>query len=186
MRKNTACVVEVDVYDATTGAPKTGLGTSDLTLYVSIDDGALTAIADTTSTELSATNAPGTYLFSLSAAETNGYKILITGKSATANCFVIRQTHYTQVDLGSTGLDAVLVESGIVASASLVNDSDTQLTSINARQALALLQAALAGVLSGAAGTSVLLNGAAGSTHRITATVDADGNRTAVVLKVPD
>lgn len=186
MRKNTACVVEIDVYDATTGKPKTGLSTSDLTLYVNIDDAGLTAITDTVSAELHATNAPGTYLFSLSAAETNGYKIVVTGKSATANVFVIRQTFYTQVDLLSTGLDAVLVESGITPSAAVLNDSDTQLSSINARQALALLQAALAGVLSGATGLTVTINAGGLTEHRIIATVDEDGNRSALVLRVPD
>lgn len=186
MLKNTACVIEVDVYDSTTGAPKTGLGTSDITLYVNIDDAGLTAIADTSSAELHATNAPGTYLFSLSAAETNGYKIVVTGKSATANVYVLRQTHFTQVDLAPTGLDAVLIESGIAASANLVNDSDVQLTTINARQAMAIFTAALGGVLSGATGLTVTINGGANDAHRIVATVDADGNRTDIVLTVPD
>ena len=186
MRKNTACVVEVDVYDATTGEPKTGLSTSDLTLYVNIDDAGLTAIADTSSAELHATNAPGTYLFSLSASETNGYKIVVTGKSATANVFVIRQTFYTQVALLSTGLDAVLIESGITASSALLNDSEVQLTSINARQAIALMQSALAGLLTGAASSEVTINAAGGVAHRIVATVDSNGNRTGAILTVPD
>ena len=94
----------------------------------------------------------------------------------------------TGYSLSSSGLDAVLVEASISAGAGLTNDTGTQLTSINARQALALCAAALEGVLAGAAGTTITIKPAAkpsGNT-RITATVDSDGNRTALTLKVPD
>jgi hypothetical protein len=90
--------------------------------------------------------------------------------------------------LSSAGLDAVLVESGISAGAGLTNDTGTQLTSINARQALSLFAAALDGVLAGAATTTITIKPAgkpAGNT-RVTATVDASGNRSALTLKVPD
>ena len=49
-------------------------------------------------------------------------------------------------------------------------------------------QLAVEGVLAGAAGTTITIKPAAkpsGNT-RITATVDSDGNRTALTLKVPD
>lgn len=93
-----------------------------------------------------------------------------------------------EVVLVSSGLDAVLVESGISASASLVNDTGTQLTSINARQALALFAAVLDGILAGGGGTTITIKPAAkgGSSSRVTATVDANGNRSALVLRVPD
>lgn len=185
MLKNTACTVEVDVYDASTGTPKTGLGTSDITLYYRLDGGSLTAINDTTSAELNSTNAPGTYSFSLQAAETNGHQVTITGKSATANCYVVRQTFVTESSLASSGLDAVLIESGISATASLVDDAASQLTSINARQAMALWTSALAGILSGATGTTVTIKAGGKTTSRIVATVDADGNRSALTLTVP-
>lgn len=90
--------------------------------------------------------------------------------------------------LSSSGLDAVLVEASISAGAGLTNDTGTQLTSINARQALALCAAALEGVLAGAAGTTITIKpaGKPSGNTRITATVDSDGNRTALTLKVPD
>lgn len=92
------------------------------------------------------------------------------------------------VVLSSSGLDAVLIESGISASASLTNDAGSQLTSINARQALSVvMSAAAAGVLAGAATTTITTKPAglpAGNT-RVTATVDSSGNRSAMVLKVP-
>jgi hypothetical protein len=70
--------------------------------------------------------------------------------------------------LASDGLDAVTVESGL-----------------NARQSLSLIAAAAAGVLSGAATTTVVIAGAGVATTRVTATVDADGNRSSVVLSPP-
>ncbi len=58
-------------------------------------------------------------------------------------------------------------------------------TGLTPRQALRLNSAALAGVLSGAATTEILIrNAVANAKTRITATVDADGNRTAVVTDV--
>jgi hypothetical protein len=56
-------------------------------------------------------------------------------------------------------------------------------TGLTPRQALRLMVAALAGKLSGAATTTVVIrNAVADSKDRITATVDADGNRSAVTL----
>lgn len=71
--------------------------------------------------------------------------------------------------LASTGLDSVVVETGL-----------------NARQALSILSSAEGGVLAGAATTTITI-AAAGvpATNRITATVDADGNRSAVTLTPP-
>lgn len=85
----------------------------------------------------------------------------------------------------NNAFDAILIESGITGSSSLVNDAASQLTSLNARQAMALWTAALAGVLSGATGTSVTIKAGGKTTSRIVATVDADGNRSALTLTVP-
>lgn len=70
--------------------------------------------------------------------------------------------------LAAAGLDAVIVESGI-----------------NARQGLAGMMAALLGQLSGAATTNVIITNAGGVVTRVTATVDPDGNRSAVTLNLP-
>jgi hypothetical protein len=113
-----------------------------------------------------------------------------TGYAGTGNVIptVTTLTNKTGFSLASSGLDSVLVESGIAAGASLTDDAGTQLTSINARQALSLVvSSAAAGVLAGAATTTVTTKPAglpAGNT-RITATVDGDGNRSAFTLKVP-
>ncbi len=53
-----------------------------------------------------------------------------------------------------------------------------------ARQLLRLFRAALVGKLSGAATTTVVMRDAADTKDRITATVDSDGNRTAITTDV--
>ena len=92
-----------------------------------------------------------------------------------------------RTELDSAGIDQVLVESGITAGAGLTDDAATQLTSINARQSLALLLSAVGGVLSGLPGTSITVKQTAKSSgsSRIVATVDSSNNRSAFTLKVP-
>ncbi len=92
------------------------------------------------------------------------------------------------ISLAAAGFDPVLIESSIVAGASLTNDAGTQLTSINGRQAISLLlSSAAAGVLAGAATATITIKpgGLPSGNTRITATVDANGNRSALTLKVP-
>jgi hypothetical protein len=72
------------------------------------------------------------------------------------------------VVLSSDGLDNVVVETGV-----------------NARQALSPILAAAAGVLSGATTGTIVVKGANVATTRITATTDANGNRSAVTLSLP-
>lgn len=56
---------------------------------------------------------------------------------------------------------------------------------INWPQSQSLILAAVAGQLSGAAGTTVTIKNPAGDATRLTVTVDADGNRTLVVTNPP-
>ena len=86
--------IEVLVVDTAANVPKTG-DAANLTLYVSKDDGTLTALTDTSATEVSSTNAPGVYLFDLTQAETNADKLLFTGKSSTTDVRVIPRVVYT-------------------------------------------------------------------------------------------
>ncbi len=114
----------------------------------------------------------------------------VTAKATTSSIVLDtkRASDTLSAVLTAAGLDLVLVESSISASSALTNDSAAQLTSINARQALALLAAAIDGVLAGAATTNITIKPAgkpAGNT-RVDATVDAAGNRSALTLKVPD
>lgn len=57
-------------------------------------------------------------------------------------------------------------------------------TGLTPRQSMQLWSAAMAGVLSGAGTTTITIKGAGVATTRITATVDADGNRSALTLNV--
>lgn len=78
-------------------------------------------------------------------------------------------TSKTGYALASNGLDSVSVEAGV-----------------NARQALAIIASALAGVLSGAATTTITIKALKNDgTTRISATVDADGNRSAITATLP-
>ena len=73
---------------------------------------------------------------------------------------------------------------GIAAILDLANGVESGLTP---RQALRAISAALAGILSGADGTTITFKAAgaaADGTTRITATVDSDGNRSAVTLSL--
>lgn len=88
MFKNVAAKFTVFAFDATTNVPKTG-DAANLTAYVSKDDGTVTVLADTSATEMDATNAAGYYLFDAAQGETNGDKLLVSGKSSTANIKVI-------------------------------------------------------------------------------------------------
>jgi hypothetical protein len=78
----------VFAFDATTNLPKTG-DAANITAYVSKDFGAVTVLADTTATEMDATNAKGYYLFDAAQAETNADLLLVSAKSATANIVVV-------------------------------------------------------------------------------------------------
>lgn len=75
----------------------------------------------------------------------------------------------TGYSLSSSGLDSIVIETGV-----------------NARQAISVIASAAVGVLAGAATTTVTIAAAENSgTNRITATVDADGNRDSVTLSLP-
>lgn len=87
-RKNiTGQKLVVYAFDSTTNAPKTG-DAANLTAYISQDDGSLTALGDTSATEISSTNAKGYYSFDLTQAETNAVKLFFSAKSSTANVVV--------------------------------------------------------------------------------------------------
>ena len=74
----------------------------------------------------------------------------------------------TGYSLAASGLDAITVEAGV-----------------NARQALAPILAASAGVVAGAGTGVVVIKGGNASITRITATTDNAGNRSSVALTLP-
>ena len=66
--------------------------------------------------------------------------------------------------------------------ASLLDLTDGVESSVTLRQAMRLILSAAAAKLSGAATTTIAIRNVGDTKDRITATVDADGNRTAVTL----
>lgn len=116
-----------------------------------------------------------------------------TTRTLTAASNLTSNAQPVQVDasgypvIAPAGLDQILVESGISASTSFVNDSGTQLTSVNPRQILAVLASAVAAVFAGADGASPSSRplGKSAAANRLSWTTDATG-RTAVVVRVPD
>lgn len=80
---------------------------------------------------------------------------------------------------GNAGLSATT--NNAIADA-LLDRSNAIETAITPRLALRYIASATSGVLSGAGGTTITIKGTAVATTRITATVDADGNRSAIVL----
>lgn len=88
MFKNTAAKFMVFAFDTTNNTAKTG-DAANITCYVSKDYGTVTVLADTSATEMDATNAKGYYLFDAAQGETNGDCLMISAKSTTANIAVI-------------------------------------------------------------------------------------------------
>lgn len=80
--------------DTTTSKPKTG-DAANITAYLSQDDGSVTALTDTSATEMDATNAKGLYVFDLTQAETNADKIVFSAKSSTSDIEIVPLLIYT-------------------------------------------------------------------------------------------
>lgn len=198
MLKNvTGQKIRLFAFDTSTGAPKTG-DAANLTAYVAKDRGTLTALGDTSATEISSTNAPGLYEFDLTQAETNADVLDFTGKSSTSNIAIVpilnlftRPQYSTIQAIDSSGRVTVgsAAADSINASA-LATDAVTEITnailamviegSTTFQQSMRLHNAALGGKASGLATTTAVYRDLADTKARITATVDADGNRTAV------
>lgn len=191
--------IRVFAFDTSTGAPKTG-DAANLTLYVAKDRGATTALTDTTATEISSTNAPGEYEFDLTQAETNADVLDFTGKSSTANIAIVpvlnmftRPQYSTIQAIDSSGRVTVgsAAADSINASA-LATDAVTEIVnailaavvegSTTLVQSIRLHNAALGGKASGLATTTAVYRDVGDTKNRISATVDADGNRSAVTL----
>lgn len=89
MQKNVASQkLQFFAFIPSTGLPKTG-DAANLTIYVSKDHGAVTALTDTSATEMDATNAKGVYVVDVSQTETNADELAFTGKSSTSDVSIV-------------------------------------------------------------------------------------------------
>lgn len=109
------------------------------------------------------TSADGTFY-----AAGNDFDVILTAGTVDGVSVAGRAIGSFSINNRVAGLDAVPIEAGL-----------------NARQALAIMSAALAGQASGANTTNITFKGAGVATTRIEAVVDAYGNRTAVTLTPP-
>lgn len=84
-----------------------------------------------------------------------------------------------------TGSGQISLTTGYVTVAPVGLDQVVVETGLNARQALSVIAASTAGVLSGGGTSTIVIKGAGVATTRITATVDVNNNRTAITLAPP-
>ncbi len=95
MFKNVASQkITLIAWDTSANTYKTG-DAANLTFYVNKDDAGIGALGDTSASELSSTNDPGSYTCDLTQGETNADKLRFSGKSSTSGVIVIAQTVYT-------------------------------------------------------------------------------------------
>ena len=179
------CPTEVTIGDNLTFSicchdPDTGVVTDagSAPSYRVYEDETPTAILTGSLAKLDDANTTGFYTETIACTTANGFE---SGKTYTvyieatvdgdkgAICYGFKATTKAGFSLAAAGLDSVVVETGL-----------------NARQALSILSSSGAGVLAGAATTTVTIAAAGvAATNRITATVDSSGNRSAVTLSPP-
>ena len=164
MFKNVASQkVAVYAWDNAAGAAKTG-DAANISAQISKDGAACAATNDAAPTELDATDAPGIYIFDMEQAETNADLIVIAPVSSTTDIVLRPVILYTKISTAN-----------IVA-----QEVDNDGTSITLAGAFKLILAVLAGKSSGGGTATIVFRDIADSKNRISATVDLDGNRTAV------
>jgi hypothetical protein len=170
----------------------TRLATSGYTAAPTVAAIATGVWQDTTAGDFTVAGSIGKSLFTSGAVPGAAGGLFIAGTNAATTITTALTTTFTGSLIGSVGSVTAPVTVGTnsdkagysLATAGL--DTVHVETGLNARQALAIIASACAGVLSGASGTDIAI-AAAGvpATNRIAATVDGDGNRTAVTLTPP-
>lgn len=184
----------VYAYDIANEEAKTG-DSANITCQLSIDGATSVALTDTNPTELDATNHPGIYIFDLTLAETNGNMLIFSSVSATSNIVIEPVIVYTEAAILSDGAGTLATSLGTsgglvrgVDTDSLEDVSDAVLdeligdSTVTMRQALRGFISVLAGKSTGGGTTSITFRNVADSKDVIVATVDENGNRSAVTL----
>lgn len=195
--RGVALTLTYTAWDSSANAPKTG-DVANHTIRL-IRDGT-EATPTNAPAEVDATNAKGEYRLTLTAGEMAVDFITVCGVSSTANVNIIpvkittehgvlptvQQGNAGAVVTSGTSTGQIDVSGGKVGVASDGMDAVAVEAGLNLRQAIAIIASACAGVLAGAATTSITI-AAAGvpGTNRVTATCDSSGNRTAVSLSPP-
>jgi hypothetical protein len=200
-----ATSVSVDVFirdnSVSTGVGLTGLvfNTASLTAYYSRQNAAATSITLATQTATGAfssggfvavdgTNMPGLYRLDIPdavlASGVNSAYIMLKGAANMEPCVI--EIQLTTIDLQASVLPANATQfAGTAYATALAAEIDAVWDeqvdgSVTARQSVRLQNSALAGKASGLGTTTAVFRDLADTKDRISATVDADGNRTAV------
>jgi hypothetical protein len=155
-------------HDADTGALT---DTSAAPAYRVYEDETATAILTGTMAKLDDANTLGFYTELIACTTANGFEI---GKSYT---IYIEAT----VDGITGGIAYGFTVENVAVMADAVHDEVVDGT-VTFRQSTRIQNSSCAGEVSGAATTTILIRDLGDTKTRLTATVDADGNRTAVVL----
>lgn len=155
----------VFAWDAANGAAKTG-DAAQITGQISKDGAATAATNDANPTELDATDAPGVYLFDMTQAETNADLIVLQAASSTADIEFRPVIIYTKT--------AAPTVAEILAG--------TVEGTLELKQSLQAIFSFCAGLASGGGTAQIKYRDHADTKNRITETVNANGNRTAVTL----
>lgn len=177
MFKNQATKFLVYAYDATTNLPKTG-DAANITAYVQKDFGTVTALADTTATEVSSTLAAGYYMFDAAQAETNADDLLVTGKSTTANVVVIgAPAHITTIPLSNLKKNTARANFPFVMTSTATNQPDASATVTVVRKIDAAAYSA---------GTLSAVTNAGGGTYTVDfAAADRNGDFVSLQVSAP-
>jgi hypothetical protein len=123
------------------------------------------------------------YLDSVLLAANSNRTVQVTGSqhiAADMHESQVGSIHATTFDAGAIDAAALATDAANEIADALLDRADAIETGLTLRGAIRLDTAALAGKLSGAAGTTVTIRNVGDTKARITATVDADGNRSAV------
>jgi hypothetical protein len=182
--------VYVEILDSTstTGGRKTGLvfNTSGLTAYYARNGGAATAITLATLAaansawssggfkEVDAANMPGVYRLDIpdAAVASGSESVVVTLKGVTGMAQVSLEVQLSAIDMQDT----------TQIPTSVMDLSNGVETSWTLRQAMRIILSAMAGKASGLGTTTAAFRDMADAKSRISATVDSNGNRTAVTL----
>lgn len=158
---------------------------TETTLATLATAAALATVDDFLDTEVAAIKAKTDLIPADPATETTLATLATQASVNTIDDFL--DTEIAAIKAKTDNLPASPAATGDIPSANAVADAlldrtDAVESSLTVRQALRLIAAASAGKLSGAGTTTITIRNIGDSADRITATVDADGNRSAVTV----
>lgn len=117
--------IMVFCFDSTTGKGKTG-ESANITVYYKEKGGSVTALTDTTESEIDSTNAPGYYEVDLGATEIDTEYTFFFAKCSTANIGAVVEKPFFTVPAGfSGGTNTVTLADGGITAAKIANDAIT-------------------------------------------------------------